>query len=74
MRSTMIAECSECKTERRRLSRSVAPVQGRDTLNGTDLNDEAEATILAVLGAMILASMSVGCVIGIGIARTLGAR
>ena len=38
------------------------------------LNEQAEATVLAVFAAVICASLSVGLVIGIGICRTLGAR
>ena len=39
---------------------------------GTEL--QAESTVVSALCVLVLASVSVGCVIGIGIANALGAR
>ena len=38
------------------------------------LNNQAESGVLAVLSCVILVSLSVGMVVGIGLLKTLGAR
>lgn len=60
--------------ERVRKSLSGTSEQCSGTASGTPLNEQAESTILATISLLVLASLSVGCVIGIGICRTLGAR
>ncbi len=60
--------------ERVRKSLSRTREQCSGTASGTPLNDDGESVVLATISVIILAALSVGCVIGIGICRTLGAR
>ncbi len=60
--------------ERLRLSRSRTREQCSGTASGTPLNEQAESTILATISVIVLASLSVCCLIGIGVGRMLGGK
>ncbi len=74
MRSTMIRDREPVETARARLCVTCTDEHVTRAPERSHLNEQAESTILATISLLVLASLSVGCVIGIGICRTLGAR
>lgn len=74
MRSTLNHVHTSRNAAQRDFDEHRSPVHPDGTASGTSLNEQAESTILAVVACIVLASLSVGCVIGIGVCRTLGAR
>lgn len=74
MRSTVIAYPARGKAAQIRMPVTCTDEHVTRAPERASLEEQAESTILAVIAAIMLASLSVGCVIGIGVCRTLGAR